>query len=193
MKASFKCFITPRGGDVSIFISTFCFHLAFSLPAKRWSNSFWCWWQWRRGAVLWSVVLVGPQQVWPTVLVHHPWRQAGVLGFSSAHRRRQFKLFRIFHHPGNSRWEWWNLRNFGNSCISGPELCQEGHLTQLTQFPLLSGISLYIYLKHLWFSHEKILKVCLGTPSTHGNLWTQGLPFTLSLAIWPCCPIGCMC
>jgi len=46
MKASSKCFITPRGGDVTIFVSTFCFHLAFSLPAKRWSNSFWCWWQW---------------------------------------------------------------------------------------------------------------------------------------------------
>ena len=90
--------------------------------------------------MLWSVVLVGPQQVWPMVLVHCPWRQAGVLGFSSAHRRRQFKLFRIFHHPGNSRWEWWNLRNFGNCCISGPELCQEGHPVSSA----VRGLSLHI-------------------------------------------------
>lgn len=54
-KASCKYFVMPRGGDASIFVSTFCFHLAFSWPVKRWSNSLWCWRQWRREDVLWSV------------------------------------------------------------------------------------------------------------------------------------------
>lgn len=34
-KASCKYFVMPRGGDASIFVSTFCFHLAFSWPVKR--------------------------------------------------------------------------------------------------------------------------------------------------------------